>query len=88
MGLRDRPWEGTRLGGYRPRVFLSTGLELGMWMTCSTLSAFWLWADGTIRRLWGLPFGWLVLGLFITTVLCKSSGALVLLAARPAGPLG
>ncbi|CAN5832741.1 hypothetical protein BH23PLA1_BH23PLA1_10090 [soil metagenome] len=73
-------WGGTRYGGYRPQVFLSNGLELGMWMTAACLMGYALWAGGTIKRLWGLPFGALLLGLLLVTVLCKSTGALLLLA--------
>jgi tetratricopeptide (TPR) repeat protein len=74
-------WESVRYGGYRPRVFLSTGLELGMWMTCATLVAQRLWACGVIKGLGGYSFGKLALALTVTTVLCKSTGALTLLIA-------
>jgi tetratricopeptide (TPR) repeat protein len=73
-------WEGMRLGGYRPVVFLSVGLELGMWMTNATLVAYQLWACGTVKRLRDVSFGALTLGLTATTVLCRSTGALALLA--------
>jgi tetratricopeptide (TPR) repeat protein len=72
-------WQGTRLGGYRPHVFFWTGLELGMWMTAASLVAWWLWRCGALRRLGGLPFGWLVAILLVTTVLCRSTGAMLLL---------
>jgi len=73
-------WEGTRYGGYRPAVFLANGLELGMWMTLATLTAQRLWASGAVHRLRGYPFGALALALAVTTVLCRSTGALCLLA--------
>ena len=69
-----------RYGGFRPIVFMTTGLEVGMWMTAASLVGYWLWATGALRRLWGLPLGLLLLGLLVTTVLCKSTGALILLA--------
>jgi tetratricopeptide (TPR) repeat protein len=72
-------WESMRYGGYRPRVFLATGLELGMWMTCSTLVAQRLWACGTVKTLGGYSFGMLTLAMFVTTLLCKSTGAFMLL---------
>ena len=72
-------WEGTRYGGFRPRVFLATGLELGMWMTFSTLVAQRLWACGSVKQLRGYPFGWVTVALAATTLLCRSTGALVLL---------
>jgi tetratricopeptide (TPR) repeat protein len=70
-----------RYGGYRPQVFMHHGLEVGMWMAAASLVGSWLWGSGALRRVWGVNFGWLLLVLTITTVLCKSTGALVLLAA-------
>ena len=71
-------WHGMRLGGYRPCVFFATGLECGMWMTAASLTAWWLWYRGVVTRPGGYPFGQLLLGLLVTTVLCRSTGALVL----------
>lgn len=65
--------------GSRPRVFMGTGLTVGMFMTAASLVAFWLWDRGQIRRLWGTSVGWLVSLLIITSVMCKNMGALVLL---------
>ncbi len=73
-------WEGTRYGGFRPAVFLSTGLELGMWMTFATLAAQRLWASGSVKALRGYPFGLLTLALAATAVLCRATGAIILLA--------
>jgi tetratricopeptide (TPR) repeat protein len=78
-GVDPRGWEGTRYSGYRPKVFLETGLELGMWMTAASLCGYGLWISGALRRLWGYPFGLLFGILLVTTVLCKSTGALLLL---------
>jgi tetratricopeptide (TPR) repeat protein len=75
-----------RLGGWRPKVFLNSGLELGMWMCGALLAAIWLWRYGVLRTLAGYPFGtfWLpVLG--VTTLLCRASGATALLAAGLGG---
>jgi len=69
-----------RFGGYRPVVFMIHGLAVGMWMCGAALVGYWLWASGSIRRMAGVPFGALLVGLLVTVVLCKSSGALVLLA--------
>jgi len=72
--------EAMRYGGYRPRLFLTSGLELGMWMTAAALTAWWLWRCGTLKRLWQLPFGGVLLPiLMITTILCRSTGALLLM---------
>ncbi len=73
-------WEGTRLGGFRPFVFLTTGLELGMWMTAACLTSVWLWCCGALKRIWILPFGTVFLPiLLVVTVLCRASGAVTLL---------
>jgi hypothetical protein len=66
-----------RFGGYRPMVFLPSGLALGMFMACATVMATWLWAGGVIKQLLSIPFGWLVIALAVTTVAAKSSGAIV-----------
>ena len=73
-------WEGTRLGGFRPRIFFKTGLECGLWMTAVSLTAWWLWRTKVLTSLGGVPFGAVILPiLMFTTVLCRSTGALVLL---------
>ena len=71
-----------RLGGWRPVVFCSNGIELGMWMTAASLTGWWLWQCGTLKTVGQIPFGWTLLLLLLgTTVLCRSSGSLILLAA-------
>ena len=73
-------WHGTRLGGYRPHVFFNTGLELGLWMTAASLTAWWLWRCGVIKKIGQIPFGKVLLPLLLmTTVFCRSTGALALL---------
>ncbi len=74
-------WQGTRLGGYRPTVFFWSGLELGMWMMAASLAAWWLWRCGALKKIGAIPFGPVLLPiLLVTTVLCKSTGALALMA--------
>jgi tetratricopeptide (TPR) repeat protein len=73
-------WQGIRLGGYRPRVFFWTGLECGMWMTAATLVAWWLWRCGTLKTIGRTPFGIPLVILTGTTLMCRSTGALILLA--------
>ena len=75
-------WQRMRLGGYRPTVFFWTGLELGMWMMAASLAAWWLWRCGALKKIGSIPFGPVLLPiLLVTTVLCRSTGALALLAA-------
>jgi hypothetical protein len=69
-----------RMGGYRPMVFMDHGLMVGLWMVAATLVGYWLWRSGSLRHLYGVPVGPLLAALLVTTVLCKSTGALVLLA--------
>ncbi len=79
-GFRPTRFNASRYGGWRPNVFLDTGLELGMWMTAASLLGIWLWYSGAVRKLFGLRFGPLLCVLVVTTFLCKSTGALLLLA--------
>ncbi|MDB5349029.1 MAG: hypothetical protein JWN86_276 [Planctomycetota bacterium] len=69
-----------RYGGYRPMVFMQSGLELGMWMAAACLIGIWMWRSG-VREIAGRPFGPLLSALIVTTILCKSTGALMLLLA-------
>lgn len=69
-----------RLGGYRPTVFMQHGLMVGMWMTVATLAAFGLALHAKAKRLLGVPMWVWVCVLGITAVLCKSLGALGLMA--------
>jgi hypothetical protein len=80
-GYRPRAFNSFRYGGWRPNVFLEEGLELGMWMTVASLMGIWLWYSGAFKKLWGIPGGVLVTVLLMTTVLCRSTGGLLLLVA-------
>ncbi len=68
-----------RFGGYRPAVLLSSGLELGMWMTAATLMGWALWRHRCIQRVFGMTCDVALGVLFVVTLLCRSSGALFLL---------
>ena len=72
-------WEGTRYGGFRPKVFLSNGLELGIWMANVSVVSYALWSFGTIKSIRNVSMGKIVLAIVGTTVLCKSTGAIVLM---------
>ena len=77
----DAGFSGQRLGGWRPTGLMASGLMLGMWMTAASLCGVWLWYTGSLKRVGRYKAGPLVLALVITTFLCKSTGALVLLMA-------
>jgi tetratricopeptide (TPR) repeat protein len=69
-----------RLGGFRPKLFFFTGLELGMWMTAASLAGWWLWRCGTITKIREISFGRVLLPiLLLTTIFCRSTGAITLL---------
>ncbi|MDY7107616.1 MAG: O-antigen ligase domain-containing protein [Planctomycetota bacterium] len=68
-----------RWGGYRPTVFMQHGLMVAIWMISATLIAAWLWMSGSLRRLCSIPISMMFGALFVTSVLCKSAGALVLM---------
>ena len=46
--------------GSRPRVFMSTGLAVGTFMTAASLAGVWIWKTRTLRSLWGYSAGSLV----------------------------
>lgn len=69
-----------RFGGWRPTVFMDHGLMVGLWMAMSCLAGIWLYVSGTLRSIRGISLPWFLVPLVLTTVLCKSLGALFLLA--------
>jgi hypothetical protein len=68
-----------RLDWYRPTVFLQHGLAVGMLLTMSTLCGLWLWVSKAVRGLWGVPMLVIVPVMLVTALLCRSSGAILLL---------
>ena len=72
-------WESTRYGAYRPRVFLSLGLALGAYMMNAGLTAYILWSSGKVERIRNVSFTLLTFGLLLTAVLCRSTGATILM---------
>lgn len=68
-----------RFGGYRPTVFMQHGLMLGMWMCSASLVGIWLWHTGAVRRVRNFKMGLLVAGVTLISVMCKSTGAIILL---------
>lgn len=68
-----------RDGGYRPMVFMQHGLAVALWMVTASLLGCWLWWTGVIRRGTYIPVVLLFLILLATTILTRSTGALILL---------
>ncbi|HEV8607738.1 MAG TPA: hypothetical protein VGQ99_20550 [Tepidisphaeraceae bacterium] len=73
--------ESKRWGGYRPAVFLQHGLAVGMFMCTAALAGWWMWRSGAVKRIKSIPMGLAAVGVLGTALLCKSTGAVVLLAA-------
>ncbi|MFA9479093.1 glycosyltransferase [Phycisphaerales bacterium AB-hyl4] len=69
-----------RYGGYRPMVFMTHGLMVAMFMATATLMAVALWYSGARQRLLNMPMAGVVVILLITTILSRSTGALLLMA--------
>lgn len=72
-----------RGGGWRPVVFMQHGLMTAMWMVTAWLSGYQLWRTGWLhthfpkwKKIWTPAVG----ALLITVILCKSTGALGLMA--------
>lgn len=80
-GFHQRSFAQTiRFGGWRPMVFMEHGLMVGLWLASASLTSFWLWTTGTMKRIKNVPFVWFMLALFFTSVMARSFGALALLA--------
>jgi hypothetical protein len=79
-GFHQHSFDQTRrYGGWRPTVFMDHGLMVAMWMSMASLVGIWLWFTGRLRSYRGISILWFLIPLVITTVLCKSAGALLLL---------
>ena len=70
-----------RFIGYRPIGLLENGNQLGIWMATATLIAMWLWRRKTARSILGIPILLAAIALFIVTIMCQSTGAIILLLA-------
>ncbi|MBV8882426.1 MAG: hypothetical protein JO235_00270 [Chroococcidiopsidaceae cyanobacterium CP_BM_RX_35] len=68
-----------RYGGFRPEVFMESGLMVGLWIGAAALCAFWLWQSGALKQIWGIPLMWVAIILFLTSGYIKASGAFMIL---------
>jgi len=81
-----------RGGGWRPMVFLQHGLALGFWLAAASVTAYALWR-GRLRIFHRVPNILTLAALALTTLLCRSMGAAILMslamlalaASRPGG---
>ncbi|WP_432797439.1 O-antigen ligase domain-containing protein [Poriferisphaera sp. WC338] len=67
-----------RGGGYRPRVFMRSGLALGIWMAGATMCGIVLWHCRIIKEVRSVPMLWCLIVLGLTFIFCKAVGALLL----------
>jgi len=68
-----------RYGGFRPLVFMQTGLMLGFWMSAASSVALGNWQLKMFQLPFALKVGWCTIALVATTILCKSFGAIILM---------
>jgi hypothetical protein len=81
-GYQPFRWNGAnRFIGFRPVVLLENGNQLGIWMATATLIAIWLWRRKTAKSIVGIPILVVAISLFVVTILCQSTGAILLLLA-------
>ncbi|MEX0777512.1 MAG: hypothetical protein WD042_17545 [Phycisphaeraceae bacterium] len=69
-----------RMGGWRPTIFMQHGLMVGMWMAMTALIGLWLCWTKSITSVLRMPAWPLAIVLLVTAILCKSLGAMCLLA--------
>jgi O-antigen ligase len=75
-------WNGAdRYIGYRPVGLLENGNQLGIWMATASLISMWLWRRKTAKSILGIPIAVVAIALFVVTILCQSTGAIILLLA-------
>ena len=78
-----------RFGGWRPMVFMNSGLMVALWMAAASVLGIWLWKAGLLPSIAGIRSAWFVAALVLTTLLLKSVngwfllflGAILLMAA-------
>jgi len=81
-GYQPYQWIGAdRFLGHRPVGLLENGNQLGIWMATATLIAAWLWRRRTATSILRIPILAVALALFAVTLLCQSTGAILLLLA-------
>ncbi len=68
-----------RGGGWRPYVFMHHGLAVGLFMCTNAVVAVWMAKCKSVKSVLGAPAMLCAAGLFLVAVLCKSTGANVLM---------
>lgn len=68
-----------RGGGWRPTVFMQHGLAVATFVCTASLMALWVSISEKRRAFFGVPLVVFALVMLVTAVLCKSSGATLLM---------
>jgi len=76
---RNLEFVGISIGGFRPRVMLPAGLALAIWMAAGTAMAWALLLGGFRDRILKVPLGLTAGVLLVITILCRGTGASVLM---------
>ena len=80
-GMASTTFQAPRYGlGYRPVVFLGTGLAVGMWMVAVAMTSYWEWARGAVTKYYRWSAGAVASALLFGSFITKSVGAWLLLA--------
>lgn len=66
----------SRMGGYRPVVFLPNGLATSIWACMAMVVAWGLYFSGSVRRILNVPIGLVAVALTVLAVLTRSGGAI------------
>lgn len=79
-GFRSSSWRNVfRMGGYRPTVFMHSGLPVAAWMAASSLVCWMLWRSKSITRIGPIPMWMVAIGMVMVTIALRSTGAAILL---------
>ena len=68
-----------RFGGWRPMVFMNSGLAVALWMAAASVLGIWIWHARLLPSFQGIKMAWLVTALVLTTVALKSVNGWLLL---------
>lgn len=63
-----------RFGGWRPVVFLSHGIEMGMWLMSAAIVAIAAWRSRQIKAIGGVPMSWIAIVLLAFLLLSRALG--------------
>jgi hypothetical protein len=64
-----------RYGGWRPNVFMSHGLQVGLWMFTIATIGIWLYQAKVLKKVWAMSMKWLIWVLVFTVIWCRATGA-------------